>query len=47
MLQDFLKHSKGKTLSAQYLYGGADPKYRIKARVCTNTPGIRCSSANS
>ncbi len=28
-------HAKGKTLFAQDLYGGADPKYRIKARVFT------------
>ena len=28
-------HAKGKTLYAQDLYGGADPKYRIKARVYT------------
>src|SRR4029078_8985091 len=33
MLRDFLKHAKGKTLFARDLYGGADPKYRIKARV--------------
>ena len=33
--QDFLAHAKGKTLYAQDLYGGADPKYRIKARVYT------------
>ena len=30
---DFIAHAKGKTLYAQDLYGGADPKYRIKARV--------------
>ncbi len=35
MLQDFLAHAKGKTLYAQDLYGGADPQYRIKARVYT------------
>ena len=35
LLQDFLAHAKGKTLFAQDLYGGADPKYRIKARVFT------------
>ena len=35
MLQDFLAHAKGKTLYAQDLYGGADPKYRIKVRVYT------------
>ena len=29
------QHAKGKTLFAQDLYGGADPKYRIKARVFT------------
>ena len=33
--QDFLAHAKGKQLYAQDLYGGADPKYRIKARVYT------------
>ena len=33
--QDFLAHAKGKQLFAQDLYGGADPKYRIKARVFT------------
>ena len=35
LLQDFLAHAKGKTLYAQDLYGGADPKYRIKVRVYT------------
>src|SRR3954447_12477739 len=35
LYQDFLAHAKGKTLYAQDLYGGADPKYRIKARVYT------------
>src|SRR5262245_35836463 len=33
--RDFLDHAKNKTLYAQDLYGGADPKYRIKARVFT------------
>ena len=33
--QDFLEHAKGKQLYVQDLYGGADPKYRIKARVFT------------
>ena len=32
---DFLKHAEGKDLFAQDLQGGADPKYRIKARVFT------------
>ena len=32
---DFIAHAKGKTLFAQDLYGGADPQYRIKARVFT------------
>ena len=32
---DFLAHAKGKKLFAQDLYGGADPKYRIKTRVFT------------
>src|ERR1700726_299938 len=31
--KDFLEHAQGKELYAQDLYGGADPKYRIKARV--------------
>jgi phosphoenolpyruvate carboxykinase (ATP) len=35
LLQDFLDHAKGRQLFAQDLYGGADPKYRIKARVFT------------
>ena len=35
LLADFLAHAKGKTLFAQDLYGGADAKYRIKARVFT------------
>ena len=35
LLADFLEHAKGKQLYAQDLYGGADPKYRIKARVFT------------
>ncbi len=35
LLADFLAHAKGKRLFAQDLYGGADPKYRIKARVFT------------
>ena len=35
LFDDFIAHVKGKTLFAQDLYGGADPKYRIKARVYT------------
>ena len=35
LLNDFLEHAKGKQLFGQDLYGGADPKYRIKARVFT------------
>jgi phosphoenolpyruvate carboxykinase (ATP) len=35
LFDDFIAHAKGKTLFAQDLYGGADPKYRIKARVYT------------
>ncbi len=35
LLADFMAHAKGKELFAQDLYGGADPKYRIKARVYT------------
>ncbi|MPZ55675.1 MAG: phosphoenolpyruvate carboxykinase [Rhizobiales bacterium] len=32
---DFIAHARGKQLFAQDLYGGADPKYRIKTRVYT------------
>ncbi|MBI4275102.1 MAG: phosphoenolpyruvate carboxykinase [Rhizobiales bacterium] len=35
LLEDFIAHVKGKKLFAQDLYGGADPKYRIKTRVFT------------
>jgi phosphoenolpyruvate carboxykinase (ATP) len=35
LYEDFLKHARGKTLFAQDLYGGADPRYRIKTRVYT------------
>ena len=35
MRQDFLTHAVGKELFAQDLYGGADPAYRVKARVFT------------
>lgn len=35
LYQDFIAHAKGKTLYAQDLYGGANPAYRIKARVYT------------
>ena len=35
LLADFLKHAEGKKLFAQDLYGGADPKYRIKTRIYT------------
>ena len=35
LLADFLEHAKGRKLYAQDLVGGADPKYRIKARVFT------------
>ena len=35
MLADFQQHAKGKKLFAQDLYGGADPKYRIKTRIFT------------
>ena len=35
LLADFIEHAKGKEIFAQDLYGGADPKYRIKARVFT------------
>ncbi len=30
---DFLKHAEGRELFAQDLYGGADPKFRINARI--------------
>src|SRR5215475_11766489 len=33
LYEDFIAHARGKTLYAQDLYGGADPKYRIKTRV--------------
>ena len=35
LLQDFLAHAEGKELFAQDLYGGADPSYRVRARVFT------------
>src|SRR6478609_8968129 len=35
LLADFIKHAEGKKLFAQDLYGGADPKYRIKTRIFT------------
>ena len=35
LLADFIAHCKGKTLYAQDLVGGADPKYRIRTRVFT------------
>ena len=35
ILQDFLAHAEGKELFAQDLYGGAEPAYRVKARVYT------------
>jgi phosphoenolpyruvate carboxykinase (ATP) len=35
LYEDFIAHARGKTLFAQDLYGGADPKYRIKTRVFT------------
>ncbi|MGB3272730.1 MAG: phosphoenolpyruvate carboxykinase [Xanthobacteraceae bacterium] len=35
LLDDFIRHAEGKTLFAQDLYGGADPKHRIKTRVFT------------
>jgi phosphoenolpyruvate carboxykinase (ATP) len=35
LLEDFLAHAEGKELFAQDLYGGADPAYRVKARVFT------------
>jgi phosphoenolpyruvate carboxykinase (ATP) len=35
LYSDFLAHAQGMTLFAQDLYGGADPKFRIKTRVYT------------
>jgi phosphoenolpyruvate carboxykinase (ATP) len=35
LYDDFIAHVRGKTLFAQDLYGGADPKYRVKTRVFT------------
>ena len=35
LLSDFIEHAKDKKLFAQDLYGGADPKYRVKTRVFT------------
>ena len=35
LLSDFIEHAKGRKLFAQDLYGGADPKYRVKTRVFT------------
>jgi phosphoenolpyruvate carboxykinase (ATP) len=35
LYQDFIAHTRGKQLYAQDLYGGANPKYRIKTRVYT------------
>ncbi len=35
LLADFLSHAKGMDLFAQDLYGGADPNYRVRARVFT------------
>src|SRR5262249_34031346 len=35
LYDDFIAHARGKVLFAQDLYGGADPKYRIKTRIFT------------
>jgi phosphoenolpyruvate carboxykinase (ATP) len=35
LLEDFLAHAEGRELFAQDLYGGADPAFRVKARVYT------------
>ncbi|MCL2714818.1 MAG: phosphoenolpyruvate carboxykinase [Alphaproteobacteria bacterium] len=35
LYQDLLRHTEGKTLYAQDLYGGADPDFRIRTRVFT------------
>src|SRR5487761_323599 len=33
LFDDMIAHARGKTLYVQDVYGGADPKYRIKTRV--------------
>ncbi len=35
LLEDFIAHAKGKDLFVQDLFGGADPAYRVNARVIT------------
>jgi phosphoenolpyruvate carboxykinase (ATP) len=35
LYKDFIAHARGKQLYAQDLYGGANPKYRVKTRVYT------------
>ena len=35
LLDDFRSHAEGRELFAQDLYGGADPRYRVRARVFT------------
>ncbi len=35
LLQDFIAHAEGRELFAQDLFGGADPAYRVRARVFT------------
>ncbi|HLW93018.1 MAG TPA: phosphoenolpyruvate carboxykinase (ATP), partial [Roseiarcus sp.] len=35
LLADFIAHAKGQGLFAQDLYAGADPSFRVKARVFT------------
>src|SRR3954467_4119201 len=35
LYDDFIAHARGRKLFAQDLYGGADPKYRIKTRIFT------------
>ena len=35
LYEDFIAHTKGKTLFAQDLHGGADPQFRIRTRVYT------------
>jgi phosphoenolpyruvate carboxykinase (ATP) len=35
LLQDFIAHAEGKELFAQDLFGGADPHFRVRARVYT------------
>ena len=42
LYQDFLSHAEGRELFVQDLYGGADPKHRIKTRVFTEIGRASC-----